>query len=168
MRYAVVYSSRTGNTEKLAQAIQDALPEGECEYFGDPAGGKELGAPLVFVGFWTDKGTCDEKMKEWMKSLQGKRVFLFGTAGFGGSETYFEAILSRVAANLDESNTLAGTFMCQGRMPEAVLYRYEAMKKESPQDEKIAGMIENYHKALPHPNSEDRRRLMEAVRGIAI
>ena len=32
MSYAIVYSSRTGNTALLAQAIRDALPQEECLY----------------------------------------------------------------------------------------------------------------------------------------
>ena len=34
MRYAIVYSSPTGNTALLAQAIREALPQAECLYFG--------------------------------------------------------------------------------------------------------------------------------------
>lgn len=47
MTYAIVYSSRTGNTERLAQAIRQALPPEECLYFG-PAGppGPRRGADL--------------------------------------------------------------------------------------------------------------------------
>ena len=36
MSYAIVYSSRTGNTELLARAIQSALPAEDCLYFGGP------------------------------------------------------------------------------------------------------------------------------------
>ena len=166
MKYAVVYSSRTGNTKELAQTIREALPGEECEYFGLPGGDSDLKASLVFAGFWTDKGSCDEEMAQWLQSLRCKQVFLFGTAGFGGSETYFDAILRRVGANLDDSNVLAGSFMCQGRMPEAVLLRYEAMREKSPMDEKIAGMIDNYHKAFPHPDSDDKQRLAEKIHAL--
>ena len=58
MRYAIVYSSRTGNTERLAQALRQALPAEECVYFGPPDA-RALEAQRVYVGFWTDKGDCD-------------------------------------------------------------------------------------------------------------
>ena len=32
--YSIVFSSRTGNTAELAEAVREALPEGTCEYFG--------------------------------------------------------------------------------------------------------------------------------------
>ena len=59
MKYAIVYSSRTGNTELLAQRLRDSLPKEDCLYVGPP--NKEaLAAEKLYVGFWTDKGTCDE------------------------------------------------------------------------------------------------------------
>ena len=33
-KYSIVYSSLTGNTKVLADAIHGALPQDECEYFG--------------------------------------------------------------------------------------------------------------------------------------
>ena len=40
--------------------------------------------------------------------LHGKNIFLFGTAGFGGSEEYFNKILKTVERSLDRSNTVFG------------------------------------------------------------
>ena len=100
----------------LAQKLAEALPAQDCVFAGAP--GQTLpDADLIFVGFWTDKGDCPPDAAAFLARLQGKRVFLFGTAGFGGSQQYFAEILGRVRAHLDASNTVAGQFMCQGRMP---------------------------------------------------
>ena len=61
MSYAIVFSSRTGNTALLAQTIRDTLP-GDCLYFGTPDP-KALEAETVYVGFWTDKGSCDDRTR---------------------------------------------------------------------------------------------------------
>ena len=37
------------------------------------------------------------KASDFLKQLRGKQVFLFGTAGFGGSEEYFNKILKNRA-----------------------------------------------------------------------
>ena len=34
-KYSIVYSSLTGNTRMLADAVHEALPQDECEYFGE-------------------------------------------------------------------------------------------------------------------------------------
>ena len=87
MTYAIIYSSRTGNTKLLADGIRSVLPAETCMYFGPVSGaGREAArADVVFAGFWTDKGSCDEGMAEFLRGIVGKDVFLFGTAGFGGS-----------------------------------------------------------------------------------
>lgn len=164
MKYAVVYSSQTGNTARLAREIRAALPAARCVYSGPPDE-KALDAPLIFAGFWTDKGGCAPEMQAFLERLRGKRVFLFGTAGFGGSEDYFARILGRVEQCLDGSNTVAGRYMCQGRMPPAVRRRYEAMLPAAP--EKARALLENFDRALPHPNEEDLAGLRRAAAACA-
>lgn len=158
MSYAIVYSSRTGNTAMLAQAVREALPQEECCYFGEPHA-QALDADTIYVGFWTDKGTCDEPTARFLHSLTGQKVFLFGTAGFGGAPAYFEQILGRVKANLAPEIQVTGTYMCQGKMPQAVRDRYEAME-DSP---RRTAMLANFDQALSHPDQNDLDGLKRAV-----
>ena len=112
MRYAIVYSSRTGNTAQLTQAIREALPqEEECLYFGTPDS-QALKAEILYVGFWTDKGTCDEDTAVFLKRLTNQKVFLFGIAGFGWASGYFEKILDRVQNQLRPGVQLGGDAIC--------------------------------------------------------
>lgn len=157
MSYSIVYSSRTGNTALLAQAIREALPAGNCLYFGAPDS-RALEADTIYVGFWTDKGTCDEAVTRFLQSITGQKVFLFGTAGFGGAPAYFDQILGRVKENLKGAD-IVGSYMCQGKMPEAVRSRYLAME-ESP---RRTAMLENFEQALSHPDARDLDRLKAAV-----
>lgn len=55
MSYAIVFSSQTGNTKLLAEALKNSLPQEECLYIGTPDP-KALNADTLYVGFWTDKG----------------------------------------------------------------------------------------------------------------
>lgn len=154
MRYSIVYSSNTGNTRQLAEEIEKALPAGELVYCGAPDAAA-LQADVLFVGFWTDKGSCDEKVAELLKQADGKTVYLFGTAGFGQSRQYFDQILARVRENLPAGAVYGGGFMCQGRMPQAVRSRYEAMQAKEPENARYKMLIENFDAALAHPNTDD-------------
>ncbi len=158
MRYAIVYSSPTGNTALLAQAIREALPQAGCLYFGGPDP-KALEAETVYVGFWTDKGTCDAQTAGFLQTLTNQRVFLFGTAGFGGAPAYFAQILDRVKAHLNQGVQVVGTYMCQGKMPPAVRTRYEAM----PESPRRTAMLENFDQALSHPDQQDLAAAKAAV-----
>lgn len=161
MGYAIVYSSKTGNTKKLAQAIAEALPREDCLYFGPPSP-EALKSRRIYVGFWTDKGTCDGEIQAFLASLTHQEVFLFGTAGFGGAPDYFEQILSSVQANVPASARVVGRYMCQGKMPQAVRQRYEAME-DSP---RRTAMLENFDQALSHPDQEDLDSIKQAVQGL--
>lgn len=164
MKYAVIYSSPTGNTQMLAQAIQDTV-QGECCYFGKP----DTLLPTVdvlFVGFWTDKGTCDESIQNFLQSLEHQNIFLFGTAGYGGSQDYFEGILSRVKTHINDTNHIVGSFMCQGKMPLGIRKRYETLAQSQP--ETFLPMIENFDKALSHPSQDDLATLKEHLLHIKV
>ena len=131
--------------------------------FGAPKA-EELHSEILYIGFWTDKGNADSATLELLSKLRDKKVFLFGTAGFGGSEGYFNKILKTVQKSLDRSNTLIGSFMCQGKMPLSVRQRYEAMKKQPIHMPNLDMLIENFDKALSHPDADDLARLKQAVR----
>ena len=83
MTYSIVYSSKTGNTKMLADALHQALPADDCLYFGAPDA-QALAAERIYIGFWTDKGTCDAETAAFLAQLTRQEIFLFGTCGFGG------------------------------------------------------------------------------------
>ena len=148
--YKVVYNSLTGNTKLLAGTIKNVLPDNDDD-------------DIVFIGFWTDKGNADSKTIEYLKLLRNKKIFLFGTCGFGGSEAYFERILTNVKSNIDSSNEVIGEFMCQGKMPESVRNRYLKMKESDNCPPNIDALIDNFDRALSHPDREDLEKLSQKV-----
>lgn len=158
MSYSIVYSSKTGNTALLAQAVREGLGQEDCLYFGPPSD-KALAARRIYVGFWTDKGRCDGETAAFLSTLTGQEVFLFGTAGFGGEAAYFEKILTLVKEELPDSVRVVGEYMCQGKMPDGVRRRYEQME-DSPR-KRI--MLENFDRALAHPSREDLENLKKTV-----
>lgn len=150
----VVYSSRTGNTQKIATRIFAAVP-------GDSKDMQKLGeysgkdAELFFVGFWTDKGTCCEEAAEFLESLHGKRVALFGTCGMGTDDVYFEKVREEVRKRLPDDNIYLGTFMCQGKMPMQVRNRYEMMLSRGENPDWMRAMMRNFDEAMLHPDRAD-------------
>ena len=148
--YTVVYNSLTGNTKLLADTIKNVLPNNNND-------------GIVFVGFWTDKGNADSKTIEYLKLLRNKKIFLFGTCGFGGSEAYFERILTNVKSNIDSSNEIIGEYMCQGKMPSSVRERYLKMKESDNCPPNIDALIDNFDRALSHPDEKDLEKLSQIV-----
>ena len=129
------------------------------------------GADVVFVGFWCDKGSCSPAVQHFLQGLAGKRVFLFGTCGFGESDEYFAQILDRVRAYLPADAQYIGGTMCQGKMGMGVKRRYEGMLEKDPENAQARMLIDNWNKAQSHPSEDDVSRIAaaakEALEGIA-
>ena len=163
-RYSIIFSSLTGNTKQLADAIYETLPKENCDYFGI----KETGQPLsemLYIGFWTDQGNADKSALELLQKIKNKKVFLFGTAGFGENEAYFQKVLNNVKSSMDKSNQVVGEYMCQGTMPQAVRDRYVKMKEQPDHMPNLDLLITNFDRALSHPDKKDLDKLRELVRG---
>ena len=105
------------------------------------------------------------RTRELLGRLRNKKIFLFGTAGFGGSEAYYQKILANVRTAIDASNTVVGEYMCQGRMPQAVRDRYVKMKEMPDAKPNLDALIENFDQALSHPDQEDLERLWRVITG---
>ena len=151
----IVYSSFTGNTKTIAEAINNALGKNSCTYFGEIDGSVDYDAAILFVGFCVHKGSCTDDIKYYLESLENQKIALFGTAGFGGSKRYFETILEKAKSYIPKSNDIIGSFMCQGKMAENVFERYYKMLEDKPENSELLDKIDNYNKALSHPDEND-------------
>lgn len=169
MQAMVVYSSRTGNTQKIATAIFSAIP-GESKDMQKISEYQGKDAEVYFIGFWTDKGNCDTGVANVLSGLHGKHVALFGTCGMGADEAYYDRIEKQVKQWLPADNQYMGAFLCQGKMPMQVRNRYEAMLDGGEKETGIRMMIRNFDEALLHPDREDEesaaafaRKVMEQI-----
>ena len=119
---------------------------------------------MVLVGFWCDKGACTPSVAALLSALHGKRVFLFGTCGFGADQSYYQQIIDRVTSNLANDAELAGWAMCQGKMGPAVKQRYEAMLEQDPDNARAKMLLDNWVAAKDHPTKEDLDNMAAAAK----
>lgn len=163
MEYLVVYASKTGNTEKIAMEIFNALP-GKSK---DLQKVEELNgeADTYFVGFWNNRGTCSSEIVDLLSNLHEKKVALFGTCGMGGSKEYFDQVANQVEAFISDDCEYLGAFMCAGKMPTQILEKYKQMQKinDTPQ---VRMMIQAYEEGMLHPNGEDYKNAGEFTRRV--
>ncbi len=151
-KIAVIYKSHTGNTKLVADALAKAAGD-SLVYCGEPKEG--IDADLYLIGSWVDKGSCVSEISEFLSALKNRKLAFFATAGFGGSEEYYNKISDRMASVTDSSNEILGCFICQGKMPMAVRERYVKMITENPEDKSLEVSLKNFDEALKHPNEDD-------------
>ena len=159
MKIAIVYKSVTGNTKQIAEAVKSVMKDESLVYIGEPA--DDINADLYFVGSWIDKGSSAKPISDFLGTLDGKKIAVFATAGFGGSEEYYEMLFQRIKTQIPETNDVLGKFFCQGKMPMSVRERYVSMMREHPEDKKLEVNIRNFDEALTHPNEADLQAAAE-------
>ena len=137
MKKAIIYSSATGNTEKLAKVIFDTL--GEDIYCGK-ANDEAINADVIFIGSWAMAFTCTAEIKKFAEKLENKKVFLFMTAGYDNTEEYFANIINSFKGNLNSSNEIIGEFICQGKVSES---KIKALKEIGKYDTFETGIKES-------------------------
>lgn len=155
MKTAIVYSSSTGNTEKLAEAIKAKV--GDTVYCGkiDDAA---LEADMIYVGFFAMKFTCGDNVKEFLEKCNGKKIFLFGTAGYDNTEEYFTKVLDAAKENINDSNTVVGQSMTMGKVSEQ---KQKAIKEMD--EEKFNSMKAKLDESQSHPDQSDIDKVVAAV-----
>ncbi len=153
MKNLVVYSSKTGNTKKLAEAIYNYIP-GEKEIYEIDKSPDPNDYTFVALGFHIEGGMPDPKSQEYMKKFnEDHELFLFFThAADPESKEVKDAILE--AKKLVKKARLVGLFNCLGEVPEKVVE--EARKKEP-----VPEWVKNVDSAKGHPNEEDIKKMLK-------
>lgn len=146
MKNAVVFNSISGNTEQIANAIKETI--GDVGYFGKPSD-EALEADVIYVGSWVMAFSCTPDIKEFLAKLNGKKVFVFATAGYGSTPEFFAPIIASIKENVNSSNEIIGEFICQGKVADKKL---EAIKADAA---KYASMKDELDKSAAHPNADD-------------
>lgn len=152
MKTLIAYSSKTGNTKKVAESILKCFPKGEIKDITDV---ENLNYDLIIVGTWIDKGTADAKALEFIETIKNKKIAYFFTLGaFPNSEHANDCIKNINKLFLDNKNTILGNFHCQGAIdPKLISWMSElpAEHPHSPNKERI----ERWEEAAKHPNEND-------------
>ena len=116
MKKLVIFSTLTGNTEKIANAIFSVI-EGDKELLNVKDSDKINieDYDKIIVGYWVDKGDADEKMKAFMSKIRNKSVSAFGTLGAKSDSEHAKKCMTAVREFLESNgNKAEREFICQG------------------------------------------------------
>lgn len=164
MKKVIIYDSLTGNTEEMATIIKQEFPDCFYEKVNDQLIENVPEGDIYFIGTPIIKGMCTEKIKRLLENIQNKKIFLFATAGFGGSKEYFDTLKERIIGVIPNSNIIVGSFFCQGKMPERVKSRYLQLITENPEDKNLKVSLQNFEQAKTHPDIEDKNNLIKIIK----
>lgn len=154
MKALVVYSSLTGNTKKIAEAMYEEINIEKDIYKSNEDFNIE-NYDFIVVGYWVNKGICDDKIKEILEKVNNKNIILFGTLGAKENGPYYDSIKKRIEELVPENNKILGHFLCQGKINKKLTERYKEMLKNNQGDEHVKEQLKNHEEASKHPDDKD-------------
>jgi flavodoxin len=149
----IVYSSISGNTRLLAENVYNKFEKSADLYSIENAPDPQKYS-WIFLGFWVNRGTADEKTKAYIESIKGKDIGYFGTLGAYPDSEHAEKVINSVSSLISKENRLLGSFLCQGRIKSKLTEKFKKMEgnhshKMTPE------RIQRHKDAESHPDDRD-------------
>ena len=165
MKNLIIYSSKTGNTKRVAEALAQQYG---CEIQdireADPT--KLEGYDYIILGNWNDKGTADQSSLQFYAQLKDKHLGVFQTLGAEPESEHAKQSMQSCVDKLEaQGNTVKATFLCQGRIDPRLTEMFKKMGADSPHkmDEK---RMKRHMEAAKHPNEEDFQNAIQAFKDL--
>lgn len=157
----LVYSSVTGNTRMVAEAIQAVLPPHALMRPIQAA--PDARFDIVVAGFWVYRGGPDPRMARYLKSLGRSKVAFFGTLAAYPDSDHARGVIAR-AEKLLAGNRILGSFLCQGKLAPRIFEQRMQGKAANSQHPMTEERKTRLLKAMTHPDADDLRNAQDAFR----
>lgn len=153
MKILIAYSSRTGNTKSVAEAISEVIINGDLVSIEENPNPNDYDG--IIVGYWADRGKADELADNFMEKIKNKPCGIFATLGaYPDSESGKKLINYGVDKLESNGNKILKTFVCQGRMAKTLKEKFERYPRgHSHYPNSIS--IKRHIDAMTHPNERD-------------
>lgn len=162
MKILVTYSSKTGNTKLVAEAVAAALDTDEVTLLPVGEAVRLERYELIIVGFWIDKGRPDAAMQRFLKTLPEVKTAFFFTLGAEADSNH--AVQCRQKAkSYFAPDVLVGDFCCQGKISPGLIKVLKLLPgwfPHGPNPERIA----RWERAATHPDADDLRGAADCFR----
>ena len=158
MKILITYSSKTGNTEKIAQAIHKGIPTANLLPISEIV---NLDYDLIFVGGWIDRATFDQTALTLAKQIFDKNVAYFFTLGAYPRSEHAKDCVNNIETLLkNNNNNILGGYFCQGAIDPKLISWLSTLPsdhKMSPNEERK----KRWEDAKSHPDQLDLDKATE-------
>ena len=130
MKGIIIYSSRTGNTKRMAEKIYDIIKdkyEKTINAINDVEDERETKEyEFVLLGAWIDKGTVDNKAMKLLKKVENEKVGLFATLGAMPDSEHGKKVIKNLKELLKNKESL-GEYICPGLVDSDLINKLEGI-----------------------------------------
>lgn len=159
-KWAVIYSSVTGNTRQIAEAI--AAQAGNADIFRVQDAPKDLaGYDIAAIGYWLRLGQPDPLTLKYLAGVRNARVVFFQTHGTDPTSEHAITSFARAGYHLGTGCEILGTFGCRGKINPVMLEKRKKAGVDDPHGG--AKSMERWQLAALHPDAQDLADAREFV-----
>lgn len=149
----VVYTSKTGNTKKVAQSLYEAAEE-RCELASVEDAVVKDEHKLICVGYWVDRGGPTANIQDFLATLHNKNVILFQTLGADPKSDHAVVSLTNAAKFLNSDCRVVGNLSLQGAIDPNLIASMRKLPEGTPHAPTPEAEA-RWAKASTHPDAED-------------
>ncbi|WP_107788388.1 flavodoxin family protein [Campylobacter concisus] len=172
MKSIVIYTSKSGNTKKIAEAVASEL---SCKAinFVDASELNLSEFDFIALGYYIDQGSPEKEFKKFItQNVKDKKMGFFITLGADVPSAHAtQAIEQGRELFAQNGNEVLRTFICQGAIATEVIEQLKKLGKAMPDDPRFAltpERLERWERAKTHPDETDIKAAKGAFRGVEI
>ena len=114
MKGLIIYSSKTGNTKRMAEKIYEALKDKQQMTIKDIREAPQIEEyDFILLGGWIDRGTLETKTLKLLKTIKNKKIGLFATLGAMPDSEHGRKVIKNLQDLLKDRDSL-GQYICPG------------------------------------------------------
>ncbi len=162
MKILITYSSLTGNTKAVAEAIHKVVNDATIMSIKDNPDYSLF--DTIICGYWVDKGMPNKEAIDFISQIKNKNIIFFGTLGAWPDSEHAKESMKKgeeLANQEEKQNKIYASWLCQGKVDPKVI---EIMNKYASEahpmtDERKARLEE----ASKHPNIDDFEKAQKFI-----
>lgn len=114
MKGLIIYSSKTGNTKRMAEKIYEVLKKEYQMTIKDIRDAPQVEKfDFILLGAWIDRGSLEPKALKFLKTIKNKKLGLFATLGAIPDSEHGRKVIKNLEDLLKDRDSL-GQYICPG------------------------------------------------------
>lgn len=128
MKGIIIYSSKTGNTKRMAEKIYEALKDEYEMTIKNIRDSPNIESyDFVLLGGWIDRGTLEAKSLKYLENIKNKKLGLFATLGAMPDSEHGRKVIKNLEGLLIGKESL-GQYICPGLVDPKMIEKLKGIK----------------------------------------
>lgn len=136
MKVQVLYTSLTGCTKKVAEAIYNGLSVEDKSIHDLQEGIPVLDGDILLMGYWGVSGGPCEEMQTFLKTIKNKVVGVFCTLGYYADSAHARDTVEAGINLLKDDNEVIGSYVCNGAVSPVLIAGQGLEQPHTPAEQK--------------------------------